>query len=90
MFNEYYLIKRIAEEDNGGLKLASVQDSFTYKGEIVKTPYSNDDVTGTEFYGQKAPRIGDKVVFLKGCGEDVEFNGESMKVVKLEDLIMPL
>lgn len=89
MYNDYYLLKRVKEEE-GAVAYASVQDSFTYKGEVIKTPYSNDDVTGTEFYGAKAPQVGDKVLFLKGAGEDIEYNGEQMKVVKFEDLIMSL
>ncbi len=77
MYNDYYLLKRVKEEE-GVISYASVQDSFTYKGEVVKTPYNSTD----------APQIGDKVLFLKGSGEDVTIDGETMKVVKFEDIIM--
>jgi len=80
MFNDYYLLKRVKEEE-GAVAFASVQDSFTYMGEVVKVP----TLKITEFI---PPKIGDKVLFLKGSGEDVTVNGEQMKAVKLEDIIM--
>lgn len=78
MFNDYYLLKRVQEEE-GKVAYASVQDSFTYMGEVVKTP-APDSI----------PEIGMKVLFLKGSGEDVTVNGEQMKAVKLEDIIMAI
>jgi len=77
MYNNYYLLKRI-EEEQGAVAFASVQDSFTYKGEVVETPST----------GMNRPEVGTKVLFLKGSGEDVTINGETMKVVKFEDIIM--
>lgn len=77
MFNDYYLLKRV-EEEQGAVSFASVQDSFTYMGEVVMTPVSCE-------FGLDA---GTKVLFLKGSGEDVTVDGEQMKVVKLEDIIM--
>jgi len=77
MYNDYYLLKRVQEEE-GAVSYANVQDSFTYKGEVVRTPVS------CEFDLD----IGTKVIFLKGSGEDVTIDGETMKVVKLEDIIM--
>ena len=82
MFNDYYLLKRI-EEDKGDLSFASAMDSFTYKGEIVKTPH--DYVSSTNVIS--GPQIGDKVLFLKGSGEDTP---DGFKAVKLEDMIMKL
>lgn len=76
MFNNYYLLKRVQEEE-GKVAYASVMDSFTYMGEVVKKPQDNHNL-----------HIGDKVLFLKGSGEDVTVNGEQMKAVKLEDIIM--
>lgn len=78
MYNDYYLLKRVQEEE-GAVAFASVQDSFTYMGEVVMTPALATPI---------CPNIGDKVIFLKGSGEDVTFNGEQMKAVKLEDIIM--
>lgn len=82
MFNDYFLLKRVKEEE-GVLAFASVQDSFTYMGEVVGKP----TIKITEF---TPPQIGDKVLFLKGSGEDVTVNGEQMKAVKLEDIIMAI
>jgi len=82
MFNDYYLLKRVKEEE-GAVSYASVQDSFTYMGEVVGKP----TIKITEF---TTPQIGDKVLFLKGSGEDVNFLGETMKAVKLEDIIMAI
>lgn len=79
MFNNYYLLKRVKEEE-GAVAFASVQDSFTYKGEVVAIP-------GVRANG---PSVGNKVLFLKGSGEDVTFLGETMKVVKFEDIIMKI
>ncbi len=78
MYNDYYLLKRVKEEE-GAVAYASVQDSFTYKGEVVRTPKPDSN-----------PEIGDKVLFLKGSGEDVTIDGETMKAVKLEDIIMKI
>lgn len=76
MYNDYYLLKRIDDKE-GELSFASAMDSFTYQGEVVATPRN-------QF--ADAPSIGDKVIFLKGSGEDV---GEH-KAVKLEDIIMKI
>lgn len=77
MYNEYYLIKRI-EEKESDIPMASATDSFTYQGEVVKTPKDSDITIGTH------------VLFMKDMGEDVVVNGEAMKVVSLEDLIMKI
>lgn len=81
MYNDYYLLKRI-EDKEGELSFASAMDSFTYKGEVVESPYENVSSTFTK----GLPQVGDKVIFLKGSGEDV---GEH-KAVKLEDIIMKI
>lgn len=86
MFNNYFLLKRVQEEQ-GKVSYASVQDSFTYTGEVMKSPYEVNGISGTTGF-TKLPLIGDKVLFLKGSGEDVSINGEQMKAVKLEDIIM--
>ena len=78
MYNDYYLLKRVKEED-GAISYASVQDSFTYKGEVVETPYYSTTASVMDI----KPQIGDKVIFLKGSGEDI---GE-LKAVKFEDII---
>lgn len=88
MFNDYYLLKRVQEEE-GKVAYASVQDSFTYMGEVVKVPGVVSMVTGTVLL-ETIPNIGDKILFLKGSGEDVTVNGEQFKAVKLEDIIMKI
>ena len=80
MYNNYYLIKKV-EEVEGKVALASVQDSFTYKGEVVDGPTAFNEI---------GPKLGDHVLFLKGSGEDVQVEGKTYKVVKLEDIIMKL
>lgn len=85
MFNNYYLLKRVKEEE-GAVAFASVQDSFTYTGEVVRSPY--ETVSSTFTMG--VPSVGDKVLFLKGAGEDINTGGESFKAVKLEDIIMTI
>ncbi len=98
MYNDYYLLKRVQEEE-GAVSYASVQDSFTYMGEVVKVPGKRYFPIGTTstvtidsnhvvMEDKTNPQVGDKVIFLKSSGEDVTFNGEQMKVVKLEDIIM--
>lgn len=82
MYNNYYLLKRVNEEQ-GAVSYASVQDSFVFKGEVVKRPFGL-------FLEEQAPIEGDIVLFLKGSGEDVQVNGETFKVVKLEDIIMKI
>ncbi len=76
MYNNYYLLKKI-EDKQGEISYASVLDSSTYKGEIVKTPNKGIDL----------PQVGDKVIFLKGSGEDV---GEGLKAVPFTDIIMKI
>lgn len=85
MYNDYYLLKRI-EDEQGAISYASVQDSFVFKGEIVDVPV----VTGISSAFESRPSVGDKVLFLKGSGEDVQVNGETFKVVKFEDIIMKI
>lgn len=82
MYNDYYLLKPI-EAEEGEVAYASAQDSFTYQGEVVKSPYQNVSSTFT----QNLPAVGDKVLFLKGSGEDID---GGLKAVKFEDLIMPI
>lgn len=82
MYNDFYLLKRVKEEQ-GVVSYASVQDSFIFKGEVVKAPY------GLFLYGQ-APQVGDVVLFLKGSGEDVQVDGETYKIVRQGDLIMKI
>jgi hypothetical protein len=75
MYNNYYLVKRI-EEEQGSVSFASVQDSFHYQGEVIETPV-NQNTT------DHMPQVGDKIIFLKGSGEDI---GE-FKAIKFEDII---
>lgn len=85
MYNDYYLLKKI-EEEVGAVEYATVQDSFTYKGEVVEVPLEKTNVTGT-VYLETRPNIGDKVQFLKGSGEDM---GDGLKAVQFEDIIRKL
>lgn len=82
MYNNYYLLKRVKEEE-GAISYASVQDDFTFRGEVLQQP---------KFFTSPGeyPKVGDKVLFLKGSGEDVNVNGETYKVVKFEDIIMKI
>jgi len=76
MYNDYFLLKRI-EEEEGKVSYATAMDSFTYRGEVIEVSLNE--------YGDKfvRPKVGDKVIFLKGSGEDI---GE-YKAVKFEDII---
>lgn len=85
MYNDYYLLKRVKEEE-GAVAYASVQDSFTYKGEVVAVPFYYQRHSAEDI----RPSVGDKVLFLKSSGEDVQIDGVAFKVVKYEDLIMPV
>jgi len=89
MYNDYYLIKRVQEEEST-IALASVQDDFTFKGEVVQVPCKRELVGVNMVVDLTNPQIGDKVIFLKGSGEDVNVNGETYKVVKFEDIIMKI
>jgi hypothetical protein len=88
MYNDYYLLKKI-EDNEAGLSYATAMDSFTYKGEVVGTPYETTmgtTSTYTGLVGNGRPQVGDKVIFLKGSGEDVG----DLKAVKFEDIIMKI
>jgi hypothetical protein len=85
MYNDYYLLKRI-EDKEGELSFASAMDSFTYQGEVVQSPYLAGIEQNIGGRWIEVPQIGDKVIFLKGSGEDV---GEH-KAVKLEDILMKI
>ena len=78
LFNEYFLIKRVAEHQ-GEIALASVVDNFSYMGEVVEVPLLNQGI-----------EKGDVVIFLKGEGDDVEIKGDKFKVVKVNQIIMKL
>lgn len=88
MFNDYYLLKRI-EDKEGELSFASAMDSFTYKGEVIEEPININIEIPVEYKGKmyfSHPKIGDKVIFLKGSGEDIG----DLKAVKFEDIIMKI
>lgn len=76
MYNDYYLLKRI-EHEEGAVSFATVQDSSTYMGEVVDIPTEHVNIP-------QYPQVGDKVIFLKGSGEDI---GDGLKAIKLEDII---
>lgn len=80
MLNEYYLVKRIEDKKEEGLSFAKAFDNFSFIGEVVKLPNNRS-------YNLS---IGDKVMFLKDTGDDVEYEGETMKVINGKDLIMKL
>jgi len=84
MYNNFYLLKKV-EEQESTISFATVQDSFTFLGEVVKVPAVYFEVTT-----KQRPTLGDKVLFLKGTGEDVEIEGQELKVVKFEDIIMKI
>ena len=47
MFNDYYLLKRVQEEE-GKVAYASVQDSFTYTGVVVIVPSYTSQTSVTD------------------------------------------
>lgn len=77
MYNDYILVKKLADDKSEGITYASAVDDFIYKGEVVQSDYIK-------------PTVGATVLFIKGAGEDVTIKGEHYKCVKVEDIIMEL
>ncbi len=80
----YCLVKKIEEPVKEGFKTVEVQDSFVYKGQIVKLPSSQP-----AYLGDRRLVVGDIVLFAKYSPDtiEVELEGEKQKFVKLTDLL---
>lgn len=83
----YCLVKKIEEPKSEGFQAVEIQDSFVYKGRIVKLPTSQP-----AFLGDRRLAEGDVVVFAKYSPDtiEIEFEGEKQKFVKLTDLLAVL
>lgn len=74
------LVKRVGEtQSTEGFQKVEVLDSFLYKGEIVKTPDASYDV-------------GQIILFDKYSRNthEVDFEGQKMKLVALNDILAVL
>jgi co-chaperonin GroES (HSP10) len=83
----YCVVKKVEEPKVEGFKTVEVQDSFVYKGQIVKLPTSQP-----AYMGDRRLAIGDIVLFAKYSPDtiEVELEGEKQKFVKLIDILAVL
>ena len=82
--NQYVLVEKVDEPVAEGFKTVEVQDSFVYKGKIVKMPadqpmYMDNDKLA----------MGDVIIFAKYSPDTVEIDieGKKLKFVKLLDIL---
>lgn len=80
----YILVKKHEEQKSEGFQAVEVQDSFVYKGVIVKLPS-----TQPMHVGDRKLAIGDVVLFHKYSPDTVEMELEGVKhkFIKVSDLL---
>lgn len=84
------LVSRVDEPKKEGFQTVDVQDSFVYKGKVEDTGYeltfsnSSDSANFT-----KAIAKGAIVLFAKYSPDtqEVDFEGQKMKIIKIEDVL---
>lgn len=86
------LVSRLEEPKKEGFATVEVQDSFVYKGKVeqIGEVIGGDGVTLTSNVPFKqAFNVGDTVIFAKYSPDtqEIEHEGQKMKVVKIEDII---
>ncbi len=82
----YCLVAKLEEPKAEGFQTVEVQDSFVYKGKIVKLPGMPVHLCN------KVLDVGEIVVFAKYSPDtvEIEFDGVKHKFVKLTDLLAVL
>ena len=83
------LVSRVEEEKKEGFQTVEVQDSFIYKGKIEQIGGETGMVwTGSSM---QAPmmQVGSVVLFAKYSphSQDVEHEGQRMKIIRIEDVL---
>lgn len=82
----YVMVQKVEEPKSEGFEAVEPQDSFVYKGKIVKLP-------GTpHFVSNRQLNVGDVVIFAKYSPDthEVVLEGEKHKLVKGTDILMVL
>jgi co-chaperonin GroES (HSP10) len=84
--NKYIVVERLQEEAKEGFKTVEVQDSFVYKGKVVKLPAI------LVFMGEQQVYTGDTVLFAKYSPDthEIDFEGKKVKFVNVNDVLAVL
>lgn len=85
--NNYVLVERADEPKKEGFQAVEVQDSFVYKGNVVKVPDSQP-----VFLGDRQIQAGDVVLFAKYSPDSypIELEGVEHKFINTRDLLAVL
>jgi co-chaperonin GroES (HSP10) len=82
----YVLVKKVEEPKTEGFQAVEIQDSFVYKGKIVRLPGMPVHMSNRQI------AVGDVVLFAKYSPDtvEIEIEGEKQKFVKIIDLLAVL
>jgi len=85
--NQYVLVEKIDEPVVEGFQTVEVQDSFVYKGKIIKMPSDQP-----MYLDNDKLAMGDVIIFAKYSPDTVEIDldGRKLKFVKLSDVLATL
>lgn len=79
----YVLVDKVDEEKKEGFNIVEIQDSFTFKGKVVRIPQC------PTYVDNELVAIGDVVLFAKYSPDtqEIEFEGKKMKMIKVNDIL---
>ena len=83
----YVVVEKFEEPVSEGFQAVEIQDSFVYKGKIVKLPE-----TQPMYLGDDHLALGDVIIFAKYSPDtvEIEIEGKKLKFVKLTDVLAKL
>jgi len=83
------LVSKVEEEKQEGFQSVEIQDSFIYKGKVEQLGGDSGTVWTGQAIDEPDLRVGVLIYFAKYSPhtQDIEIDGETMKVVRLEDVI---
>lgn len=82
---DYVLVKRVDEQkEDEGFSVVEIQDSFVFKGEVVKIPDC------PMFVDNRKIEIGDIIMFSKfsPSTQEIDYDGQKMKIIKNKDILI--
>lgn len=83
----YVVVEKVDEPVSEGFQAVEIQDSFVYKGKIVKMPQEQP-----MYIDNDKLALGDVIMFAKYSPDtvEVELDGKKLKFVKLSDVLAVL
>lgn len=83
------LVSRVEDEKKDGFQTVEVQDNFIYKGKVEQVGEDTGMMwTGTSI-AEPPIKAGSVVLFAKYSphSQDVEYEGQRMKIIRMEDVL---